>query len=405
MKVLLVQHTDVLGGSLQGALQLTKTLNKCLDEIDLEVYINNIVGNAIPFAKENKIRLAAIESGVPTFDYFNGCNSSIRIFIKYLFTFYSIIKWKKFLQREKYDFVILNTSVLWPLCHVAQNAGAKCICYIRETVKGDNNSIINRIIRSKLSKCDALFYLSKYDSQTWDIDNRQIYIVPESVDDLTHKNGITRSSIRKKLGLKEDDFYILYIGGMQRLKGPDIIIQALNTISESHPDIKNLKLIFLGYSDNTDNKFIDRIKYYKQIKYIGLIKKMIENSISKNKIIKINYQTNIYDWMIASDLLVFPATKVHQARPLYEAGMVHRTAILPDFENYYENLINNYNGFVFIPGDYRDLSKKILYLYNHPQVLLDLSENNFSMTMKKHTQENLCILIKNVLEEFAISNS
>lgn len=393
MKFLIVQHTNMIGGSLNAAKELVETLQSIKKNIEVEIYINNSLKNKTPIEKKNNNKTVMDKYGVPTFDYFNGCNSIIRVFIKYLFNKRNYKYWKHFFKNNKYNIVILNTSVLWPLRKIIQHSGAKCFCYVRETVKGNNESIMNKIIRNELSKCDKVFFLTKYDMSTWDLKAYKQYVIPETVKlpDATLK---TKKALRKELGLVDEKFYVIYLGGMQRLKGADIIISTMELIASSKYCNK-IKLLFLGDSGDEPFSLKKKIIYHDQIRFQKKWNKRIKKNNIESLIQKVGYQSNVYEWIMASDVVVFPVREVHQARPMYEAGVLKHTIIVPEFENYKEDLINEYNGLTFKPGDPKDLAKKIVDLYENNNMLRNLAERNYEMACKNHVQE----VIQKKLEE------
>ena len=111
----------------------------------------------------------------------------------------------------------------------------------------------------------------------------------------------------------------------------------------------------------------------------------------------VGVQKNIADWISAADILVFPTTIVHQARPIYEAGSLHRTIIVPDYENYRDNLIDGYNGITYLKKNYNDLAIKIVYAYENQDSLEEMGDNNFKMTCDTHIQSKVKILLEQAL--------
>lgn len=387
MKICVIQHTDLIGGSLSGAIEVIEMLKSCRPNATVDVYIFNQTGNALKVAEENKYNLVGKNLRPITFDYFNGCNSLFRTLLKYCVRFSEYSNWSTFFKENRYDIVLLNSSVLWPLQKPIREAGSQCYIYVRETIKGNKSGLINRLIRSKLTSAYGLFFLTSYDMKTWNTSCGNQVVVSEVVS-LPDENAVLRGNeIREALGLKKDDFLVLYLGGMQPIKGADIAIKALNVLVKSNEAKGKIKLIFLGDDGMEKHTIIKNIKYRKLYAFQRKIHTYINKNNLQNEIFFCGYQKKIYDWFAASDLGVFPVTKVHQARPLYEAGMMHRTILVPNFDNYSDNYKDGINGLMFNAGDPEDLAKKILFLYNDKKLLRRLSENNHEMSYRGHTRE------------------
>lgn len=396
-KVLVIQHTDLIGGSLNGALQLVETLKHSGKYKDVDVYINNTSGKAPGIAKEHDLNLVATGLHSPTFDYFNGCNGFGRVLLKYALSSRHSDEWQSFFNKNKYEAVVLNTSVLWPLREAIQASGAKCFCYVRETVKGKPSSFINKQIRKELSKCDKVFFLTEFDKNEWNVSVNEQYVIPETVD-LDELLPIPKETAREKLGLDQDVFYVLYMGGMQKLKGCEQILQAFHCLSERE-DLKNkkIKLLFLGDPGTAKYNFVRALKYFSKFIYQKRMVSFIEKHQLDHCIDRVGVQKDIAEWISAADILVFPTTVVHQARPIYEAGCIRKTIIVPDYENYKNNLIDGYNGITYAKENYQDLAEKIIYAYENRDKLKELGEHNFEMTCETHIQAKVKVLLEQAL--------
>lgn len=67
-----------------------------------------------------------------------------------------------------------------------------------------------------------------------------IVVLPNCVDDTLFHPG-DGSALRKKLGVSENDFYILFVGGFITRKGPDRLSQAIDRINDP-----SIKVAFVG---------------------------------------------------------------------------------------------------------------------------------------------------------------
>lgn len=393
MKILVIQHTDMIGGSLNGAIELVRSLYELNRNDQIDFYVQSTYKGREEIYQNYGIRVLDNDLKVTTFDYFNGGNGLARTLLKYCMTYKYKKEWKLFLNREKYDLVILNTSVLWPLCNAINKSGAKCICYIRETVKGSVNSFINRQIRNKLSKCTKLFFLTEFDRRKWDVhlSKEKQFVLPECVN--LPNTLYNKKSEREKLSLDNDTFYVLFMGGMQKIKGAEIIVKAMKIIKDKGYSGK-VCLLILGESGTEILNFVYKFKYFSKVLYQKKVNDYIKKHTLNDVIIKCGYQRNIYEWLAASDVVVFPVTSVHQARPIYEAGAVERSIILPDFPNYEDNLINGFNGVTFEKGNAESLSNRIIEMYNNKAFLEQLGKNNYQMTKIKHSRNNITEILK-----------
>ena len=104
-----------------------------------------------------------------------------------------------------------------------------------------------------------------------------------------------------------------------------------------------------------------------------------------------------------ADVLVFPATTPHQARPVFEAGAAKTPVIMPDFENTLEYVSNEDNGLIFKRKNSHDLSEKIRLIVQSKEFGQRLGEKNYEYTLKNHTRNTSEKLLKIFIENI-ISN-
>lgn len=364
-KVLLIHHSDSLGGA---GVSLLNTYKMLKDDYDVNVYLPHIKSQLAQFFKQQDVPIKAFGEKVGMISsYSGGPNEYSRTFLKNLL---QINKTRKKLQQiiehEKPDFVAVNSMTLTWAGKIIQKNNIKSLCFIRETY-------INSFGMKYICYCldnyfDGIIFISDFDKKKFMSKAPYVEVIRNSIDIGDYSLNLSRKQSCDFLGINKESFNILFVGGTSELKGWSVIIKAFKEL-EGY----NVNLIIAGSIDN--NKAIANHK----IKYIGEQKNM-----------SIVYK--------ASDVLVFPSTSPHQARPAFEAGMMKLPVIISDFEETHENIKNQVNGLTFKPGDHNDLAKKIFKLYADNDLRLKLGEENFHHTMRYHGFKNNK---KKMLEFFA----
>ena len=107
-------------------------------------------------------------------------------------------------------------------------------------------------------------------------------------DDKIHFNQADeiRKNIRDKLKLGDDDFVLITGGKIDKTKNIHLLMQAVRELNED-----NLKLIVFGQPDNKMASTIDELSKDSHIRYIGWLD-----------------SSDVYNYFLASDLVVFPGT-------------------------------------------------------------------------------------------------
>ena len=399
MKILVIHHSGLLGGGTLSCFDIINFLKKNGHNVLLSLPLGN--NAARQKAKEEKINVLDDNICPICFGYYNGGANILKVIIRYLLSIKYRKKWDVILKREKPDIVVLNSIIQWPMIPILNKNNIKNICFVRETMRGSRKNIINKIIAMNLEKSSAISYLSQYDMEEWKLDNKIIQrIIPDSVNIEEFKKNINKNDAKKALSLKKDAKYILYVGGMYKLKGAKTIIRAINEIKD-----EDFKLLFLGDlgSELIKSNGINRIRFNSRIKFIKQLHKYIVKNELDNKIIFIGIKEDMRYWYAASDFVVFPAENAHQARPIYESGVFKSPAIVSDFPNYYEYLHPEISGLVFEPNNYKELAQSIKRLLRDEKLCLNLGQNNYLLTEKYHDNKKISKLVSNLVNEININ--
>ena len=171
-----------------------------------------------------------------------------------------------------------------------------------------------------------------------------------------------KRSIRKKLGLKEDDFVVLYVGRIMEIKGVLELMQAVTGLEDKH-----IKLLIMGSANSGKWAYSS---------YERRVKKLSEQN--KDRIIFTGYVDNseVYQYAAVADVQCLP-TLIAEAAPLVvleamaeglpmivtkSGGVIEyvddSTALMIEQENIIDNL-----------------KEAICYLKKHPEARRQMSKN------------------------------
>lgn len=198
-----------------------------------------------------------------------------------------------------------------------------------------------------------------------------------------------KRSTRKKLGLSEKDFVILYVGRIMEIKGVLELMQAVTGLEDNH-----IKLLIMGSANSGKWSFST---------YERKVKKFAKRN--KERIIFTGYVDNseVYKYAAVADIQCLP-TLVAEAAPLVvleamaeglplivtkSGGVIEyvdkSTALIIEQENIVENL-----------------KRAICYMKEHPEVRRQMSENA-RMQSKKYDEliyyKNFVTMINKIMDE------
>jgi glycosyltransferase involved in cell wall biosynthesis len=222
---------------------------------------------------------------------------------------------RKLICDEKPDIVMLNSmTTSWMVECIDKKI--KTICFDRETFAKKGKGYRNKMIKRWLGAMTKSVFLCPFDKENAGSDHNSI-IITDKVDMSRFDSIMNRSEAREKLGLHPDKRYILYVGGMWKLKGSHVALEAMRYLD------KGYGLIFLQYTlGKRQLGTRDKVKKMLGLDYEGDTIKLLRGI--EDRVFFFPPQKDMVPFYAASDIVIFPSTLAHQALPVYEAGAAYR---------------------------------------------------------------------------------
>jgi len=381
-KVLVFHHFGLLGGS---SVSLLTVLEALRENYEIVVYVPSNPPNVANIFRQQGYNVKTFNFMTASIRHFSGGNSVFdpKYWIHLSRLFFQYSYWKQVVSSEDPDIVVVNSMVLAWMAPLF--SGRKSVCFVRETMRGSRNSFMNRLLRRLLDKFSLVFFLSYYDLHRFDLHNALSVVCPNFVtDDFLVPRCSNNNVSRDNLGLDRSDFVLLYVGGVSKLKGIHVLIKAMEHLRQ-----ENIKLILLG--DGTDKlkgtygRKGRRVRNVRQNLLIRRIRRLIKKYNISDNVIPVGLQKNVQQFYEISDAVVIPITKPHQARPIFEAGMLKKPVIITDFECNREYAINGVNVLSFPNQSYKCLCNLISILKRNPELNVKLGLRNYELAVQNHS--------------------
>lgn len=383
-KILLIHHSGLLGGA---GISLYYTWKALKEKYDVTCYIPDDPPELLNFLVSKGLNPTTFSFRLGKITYYSGGNNlvnpkfwyhALRPFIQYKF-------WNKVLKKESPDLVFVNSKVLCWMGLMFKKT--KSVCFVRETIPGNPKNKMNRIMRWLLDKFSLVVFLSEYDANQTGLKKAFTTVSPDFLYVREYEQIISKEDACEKLGINAETFNVLFVGGKDPLKGLNIGLKAMSCLKK-----ENVQLVVAGYNKISINSrgckaILQKLKKRKILSYSHKIDNYISKNGIKDKVKYIGIQSDMRKVYSASDVLIFPMIKPHQARPAFEIGVQKKTVIITDFPNISEFIINGKNGITFKAGDYTELANAILLLKNDTEFRNRLGITNQEYTYNFHTAE------------------
>ncbi|MDP8314714.1 MAG: glycosyltransferase family 4 protein [Candidatus Celaenobacter antarcticus] len=184
----------------------------------------------------------------------------------------------------------------------------------------------------------------------------------------------------------KNKFVISYIGGFDYHRGIHTIIKSLQYLK----NIDNLKFCAVGSGKNLNELFT----YAKKLNVLNLID--FEGWQSPN---------NLPNYFFASDIGIIPHLKSVQTdnsspNKLYQYMLSERPIISTNCNSIQRVIKDSNTGLIYKSGDAKNLAKKIIQLYENPELRKQMGKNGKKAVLEKYnwsnTSENLIKLYKTI---------
>lgn len=402
MKILMVHHFGDIGGGTNSCFDICRMLIESGHDVVLA--IPNPCNTVVKTANEIGVRLEPMPVKSVCLSDHNADPGFAKSLIKYVISRRYIGYWESYFQKENPDLIMLNSSIQGPMIKIAHRLGFKTICFIRETARDSNCFFLKRTNRNLLALADGLAFLTNYDVSSWSVPGSGCQaVIPDIVDVKRLDTGASLSGATE-LAQNPQAKCVLYLGGFHQEKGALELLRAFQLCVEKEPE---LYLAVLG--DTSGAKFRNLGPTQKLIRFraIRYHQKCAELTAQINKdrirVINVGLVSDVSPWYKRADVMIFPVKKVHQARPVYEAGVFCKPVIVPDYPHFRDNVIDGYNGLTYRPQDIRDMAETILKIFEDETQLRRMGENNYQIYFSGHTygeaRRKLDDLIRQVMNQ------
>jgi glycosyltransferase involved in cell wall biosynthesis len=341
-----------IGGAGRQCCKLSKALQK--NNIDITIATIKPYLHHPFFKKINGINIFFLNTFRPYL-----LKKGLRRIDVYLFIIVSLFFLYK--NKKKYDIIHAHSGLIAGFIAVFAGKLLKKSCLVKimnsgsrndiYRLKNDKNIFGSKFMAKFMINCDyviALNDLAYNELLNFGFKKNKIKIIPNGID--------VYNSFQKKSYNFKNDFCITYIGRLNFSKRVDILLDAINILSNKN-EIFNLKLNIVGKG----NLFND-------------LEKMVKNLKLDNYVNFLGELSNVEKILCKSDIFVLPSQNEGISNALLEAMAAGVPCIATDISGNRALIKNNLNGLLFKIANSQELANKIKELYRDTQLRRKLGE-------------------------------
>jgi glycosyltransferase involved in cell wall biosynthesis len=292
------------------------------------------------------------------------------------------------LRARPTDLVHLNTSVLLPAGLGAAWAGVPVVWHVREPLHPGTLGLRRYLVRTCIDRCSrAVIAISHFDAAPL-AKGEKLHVVYNFVDFERFDRRLDGRAFRAALGLLPERPVVLMLGGLIATKGPEVLVEAAVLVRRRRPDI-----VFViaglpprGESPSPFKRILRRL--LEETGFVANVERRVLTLIRRHglegTVLFTGMRTDVPDMLAACDVLAWPATVSHFARPIIEAGAMARPVVASDFPSSREIVFEGTTGLLAPHDDPAAMADAILRLIETPVEARRMGEAAYEVARERY---------------------
>lgn len=354
-RILYIHHGQGISGATLSLLYLIEQLDRARYE--------PVVACLYEGASAERFRQAGIETRiVPGIDHFAhtaGAWLPLRrldaIAQKTLHFWPSVRRTETLVAETGADLVHVNSAVLAASAWGAHRAGVPVVWHIREPLHPGHTGLRRAILRRLIHRYGDRVVPVCQQNAALLLPSDRIRVVYNFVDFTTFDRSLSGAGVRQSLGIPTDAPLALMLGGVSIIKGTVTYARALSLLLERLPDAH---FLVAGYVPEIQGGLAGRIS--RQQGYTRALYSLMDEHDLHDRLHLLGLRDDVPQLLAASDVLVFPSTVPHFARPVAEAGAMARPVVASDLGGPREIVQHGETGLLVPPRDPAALADALL---------------------------------------------
>lgn len=365
-RILYIQHTASLGGSCMSLLYLIQGLDRTRYEpvvyclYDAPEVVNLYRGAGI----ETRVAQGIVEFRHTTVGWHPLYNPVAVAELLWSITriWPSVRATEALVRQVEPDLVHLNSLVLAPSAMGVKRVGVPLVWHVREPVHPGHLGLRRRWLTGlMLNLADEAMFVSEYDRQQL-TSGRKGKVIYNFVDLNRFDHSLDGAPVRTELGLPADAKVVLFLGGMSPVKG---IFPLLEALHQAKQHMVELHCLIGGGKYQRSSSLLARMaRAVLPLAGGGThwqkVQQLLDRFRMRDYVDLLPFWGDVERLIAASDVVVFPSTEPHFARPVIEAGAMAKPVVASRIGGVEELVEHNVTGLLVTPGNSLELADALV---------------------------------------------
>jgi len=291
----------------------------------------------------------------------------------------------RFLKENHFDIVHLNSSSLLAVAVAAKLHRIPVLTHILEHLHPGYLGI-RRFLFARLlvAFSDTVVFICNADIHAFP-SSPKLHVVYDSIDPDEFNLSNSTGSVASSLTVPKDAQVVGMLGGIQPIKGT---LEFVNAAAQIVRQLPNTHFIILGVlpekkRHSTYSRSIDVMRGWLSgaRKYRSHVLGIAGQESLKGKIHLVGSVLDVPSYLAMFNVLVFPSTTPHYARPLIEAGLMKKPVVASRIGGPEEIVSDGVTGFLVTPKEPDELARRIIQLLNDRKLSAQMGEAGYKRAL------------------------
>lgn len=312
----------------------------------------------------------------------------------------SVVRAARVLKRLRPHLVHLNSSSLVAFALAARWLHIPVVTHVLEHVHHGYFGVRRFLLSRLLLFCSsAVVCLCRSDATAFP-SSHKLHVIYDSVDPAQLQASDDPQKLREALGIPANAPVVGMMGGISPIKGTLEFLFAAREVLQQKPEtyfvIAGVAKPATPARTTALGRLVQGIRT--QRNYRLRVEAAASDGVVKEKVRFLEARWEVGDILKMVDLLVFPSTVPHFARPLIEAGFLRKPVVASRVGGPEEIVVDGETGFLVPPRDPHALAAAVLRILNNPGLAQRFGEAGYRRASELfHARENIPKLLHLVL--------
>ncbi len=294
----------------------------------------------------------------------------------------SVWRTKALLHKHNADLVHLNSLTLSPVALGAWLAGVPVVWHVREAAVDGHLGLRRWLLRWLVGRlADETIFICEDNRRRLGIQGKGV-IIYNFVDFERFDRSLSGLPVRSELGIPAGAKVILLLGGVSRIKGTLELIEAMVEVRRRIPQAVAVVAGSGAPGSGPAPRLARLASLFGYVRYSERVQRAVERNGLDNVVRFLPFRKDVERLIAAADVIAFPSTAPHFARPVIEAGAMAKPVVASRIGGVEEVVQHGETGLLVPPRNVNALARTLVQVLTNPVLAACLSEGGYQQARR-----------------------